>query len=125
MDGFIEVARVADIEPGTMRDFEVENHRLLVANVGGEYFVTDAHCAHLGGPLWQGVLEGHVVTCPWHGSQYDVRDGSCLRWTHWKGAVLTVAELARHPRPIRSYESRVEDGTLFVGPQKPPGGVPE
>ena len=34
--------------------------------------------------------------------------------------MLTVAELARHPRPLRAYEVKVEDGKVFVGPEIPP-----
>jgi 3-phenylpropionate/trans-cinnamate dioxygenase ferredoxin subunit len=73
------------------------------------------------------VLEGSVVTCPWHHSQYDLTDGRVLRWTDWTGVAHTVAELARHPRPIRAYETKVEDGVLWVGPQKPepPVDLPE
>ena len=125
MNGFIEVAAIDGIEPGTMQEVEIEHHRLLVARVGDDYYVTDARCPHMGGPLAKGDLEGTVVTCPRHHSQFDLSDGSCLRWTNWKGPVLTVAELARHPRPLRAYETKVEDGKLYMGPQKQPGRVPE
>lgn len=125
MSGFIEVTGIEGIEPGTMREVEVERHRLLVARVGDEYYVTDARCPHLGGPLVKSNLEGTVVTCPWHHSQFDLADGSCIRWTDWTGPVLTVAELARHPRPLRTYETKVEDGRLYMGTQKKPGRVPE
>jgi 3-phenylpropionate/trans-cinnamate dioxygenase ferredoxin subunit len=125
MSGFIEVTRTDGLEPGTMREVEVDGHKLLVARVGEEYYVTDARCPHLGGHLAEGALEGTVVTCPRHHSQFDLADGSCVRWTDWKGAVLTVAELAKHPRPLRAFESKVEDGKVLVGPQKPLGSVPE
>ena len=123
MAGFMPLASTDSVRPDSMTEVELEGHRFLVARVGEEYFVTDARCPHLGGPLVKGVLEGSVITCPWHHSQFDLRDGSCLRWTSFKGAVLTVAELARHPRPLRAYECKVEDGTLLVGPEKPPGRV--
>jgi 3-phenylpropionate/trans-cinnamate dioxygenase ferredoxin subunit len=124
MSGFIEVTGTDGLEPGTMREVEVDGHKLLVARVGEEYYVTDARCPHLGGHLAEGALEGTVVTCPRHHSQFDLADGSCVRWTDWKGAVLTVAELAKHPRPLRAFESKVEGGKVLVGPQKPPGRVP-
>jgi 3-phenylpropionate/trans-cinnamate dioxygenase ferredoxin subunit len=125
MSGFIEVTSTDGLEPGTMREVEVDGHKLLIARVGDSYHVTDARCPHLGGHLAEGVLEGTVVTCPRHHSQFDLADGSCLRWTDWKGAVLTIAELAKHPRPLRAYDSKVEDGKVFVGAQKTPGRVPE
>ncbi|MCE5190568.1 MAG: Rieske 2Fe-2S domain-containing protein [Actinomycetia bacterium] len=125
MEGFIEVTTTESFEPGTMRAVELDGHKLLVSRVGDDYFVTDARCPHIGGPLAEGELNGTVVTCPSHHSQFDVTDGSCLRWTDWKGPVLTIAELVQHPRPLRAYESTVEDGKVLVGPQKPQGAVPE
>lgn len=122
MDEFIEVMVADDIEDGTMRAVEVGGHKLLVAKVDGEFYVSDEHCPHLHGDLPRGRLEGTVVTCPWHGSQFDLRDGSVVRWTDWSGVVKTMAEFARHPRPLRVYETQVEGGVLHVGPQKAPPG---
>ena len=119
MSDFIALTTIEGIEPGTMLQVDLDGHEFLVARVGEKFMVTDARCAHLGGHLARGVLEGTVVTCPLHHSQYDLVDGSVLRWTDWPGVAHTVAALARHPRPIRAYESKVEGGTLMVGPQKP------
>lgn len=125
MSDFIELTSTEGIEPGTMKAVDLDDHHFLVTRVGDDFFVTDARCPHLGGHLDKGVLEGSVVTCPRHHSQFDLSDGSCLRWTDWKGAVLTVAELARHPRPLRAYECKVDNGMVLVGTQKSPGSVPE
>jgi 3-phenylpropionate/trans-cinnamate dioxygenase ferredoxin subunit len=119
MDEFVRLTPVQEDAPGTMRRADLGGHEFLVARVGDEYFVTDARCAHLGGDLTRGTLDHTVVTCPSHGSQFDVTDGRVLRWTDWSGPVLSVAELLRHPRPIRAFESKVEDGSVWVGPQKP------
>jgi 3-phenylpropionate/trans-cinnamate dioxygenase ferredoxin component len=119
MSDFIELTDTEGLEPGMMRRVALESHEFLVARVGDEYYVTDGRCAHLGGDLSRGVLNGTVVTCPLHHSQYDLTDGRVLRWTDWSGVVLSVAELLRHPRPIRAYDSKVEDGKVLVGPQKP------
>ena len=127
MADFIPLVDIEGFENGTMRQVDLEGHEFLVARVDDEFYVTDARCAHLGGHLARGVLEGSVVTCPLHHSQYDVRDGSVLRWTDWSGVALSVARLARHPRPIRAYESKVEDGKVWVGQQKdcPPVRIDE
>lgn len=93
---------------------------MLVARVEDEYFVTDARCPHLGGHLDEGTLEGSIVTCPRHHSRFDLRDGRVVRWTDWEGAVLSVGKLLRHPRPLRTYAVRVEDGSIMVGPEKAP-----
>lgn len=119
MADFIELTSIDGFDNETMREVELEGHEFLVAKVEGEFYVTDARCAHLGGHLARGVLEGSVVTCPLHHSQYDLRDGTVLRWTDWSGMALSVAKLTRHPRPIRAYECKVDAGKIWVGPQKP------
>lgn len=50
-----------------------------VFNVGGKFCATQAKCTHRGGPLNEGKLDGSTVTCPWHGTQYDVCSGAVLR----------------------------------------------
>ena len=120
MSEFLEVAGAAEIGDGQMHGFEIDGHELLVANVGGTFHVADARCPHLHGHLVRGTLEGTVLTCPVHHSQFDLVDGHVVRWTDWTGVVKSMAELARHPRPLRVYESSVVDGRVFVGPEKPP-----
>lgn len=120
MSDYLEVMKVDTLIDGVMVTVSVDGHDLLVAKVGDEFFVADAHCPHLHGPLSKGELDGSIVTCPWHGSQFDLTDGRCVRWTEWEGAVKTMAQLVRHPRPLRVYETRLEEGMLFVGPQKEP-----
>ncbi len=120
MSSFIEILPEQDLADGEMKQVEVDSHPLLLARVGDAYFAADAHCPHLHGNLTKGSLEGTIVTCPWHGSQFDLTDGSVVRWTEFTGAVKTMVELVRHDRPLRVYETLVENGAVFVGPQKPP-----
>jgi 3-phenylpropionate/trans-cinnamate dioxygenase ferredoxin component len=123
MEGFIPLTTTAGIENGGMKAASVEDHEMLVAHVGDEYFVSDAKCPHMGGHLPDGMLEGTVLTCPRHHSMFDLRDGRVLRWTDWEGATLTVGKLLRHPRPLRTYKVHVEGATILVGPEKTPPPV--
>jgi len=50
-----------------------------VFNVAGSFCATQAKCTHRGGPLNEGTLDGSTVTCPWHGSQFNVCTGAVLR----------------------------------------------
>ena len=72
---FVRAARKEEIPPGTIREFQVDGKPVALANVGGTFYAIDNTCLHRGGPLGQGVLDGGVVTCPWHGWQYDVTSG--------------------------------------------------
>ena len=72
---FARAAKTAEIVPGTIKDFQVEGKPVAVANVDGKFFAISNTCLHRGGPLGQGPLEGKIVTCPWHGWEYDVMTG--------------------------------------------------
>ena len=50
-----------------------------VFNVGGTICATQAKCTHRQGPLSKGKLDGSTVTCPLHGSQFNVCTGEVLR----------------------------------------------
>jgi nitrite reductase (NADH) small subunit len=76
--GFMRVARQDEIPAGAIREFQVEGQTLAIANVGGKFFAIHNTCLHRGGPLAEGTLSGKVVTCPWHGWQYDVTTGKLV-----------------------------------------------
>ncbi len=120
MSEYIEIPGVGDMRSGELRQADVDGHELLVARDGDRFYVADNRCPHLGGRLSKGALDGTIVTCHLHHSQFDLSDGRVVRWTDWSGAVLTIAELARHPRPLRIYEVKVEGDAVFVGPEIPP-----
>jgi nitrite reductase (NADH) small subunit len=79
MGEFVRVAGTNDVKPGHGIVAEVNGKTLAVFNVDGTYHVTDNDCVHRGGPLGEGDLEGHVVSCPWHGWQFDVTTGECVK----------------------------------------------
>ena len=61
-----------------MKSVEVAGKKLVVYNVEGDFYATSATCVHQGGPLGDGLLDGCVVTCPWHAWQFDIRTGEAI-----------------------------------------------
>ncbi len=78
MADYIRVIGVKDIPPGIGHVTEVNGQTIAIFNVDGTFFALDNTCAHRGGPLGEGELEGEVVTCPWHSWEYNVRTGISL-----------------------------------------------
>ncbi|QDT47659.1 Ferredoxin CarAc [Symmachiella dynata] len=79
MSNRIRVAAVADIPPGTAKEVFAGERILAVYHVDGKFYALDGICPHAGGPLGEGTLQGNIVTCPWHGWQFDVTSGQhCL-----------------------------------------------
>lgn len=81
----VRVAAVGDVPPGTSKEVLADDKVVALFNVGGTFHALDGVCPHAGGPLGEGTLRGTIVTCPWHGWQFDVTTGrNCLnaRLTH-------------------------------------------
>ncbi|MEE9167999.1 MAG: Rieske (2Fe-2S) protein [Candidatus Neomarinimicrobiota bacterium] len=66
------------LDPGHGKVVTVEDHPVALFNVSGEYFALDNTCPHRGGSLGWGKLNGEVVTCPWHGWEFNCRTGEAL-----------------------------------------------
>lgn len=75
MDKWIRLCSIADCPPGEAREFVVEDRIIALFHTADSFFALDGVCPHQGGPLGKGKLSGTIVTCPWHGWQFDVRTG--------------------------------------------------
>jgi nitrite reductase/ring-hydroxylating ferredoxin subunit len=80
--------------------FDVHGSRIAIASIGGAFYAFGDTCTHLGCSLAEGDLEATIVTCPCHGSQFDVTTGDVVRGP------------AREP--VRSYPVRLEGDALQV-----------
>jgi nitrite reductase (NADH) small subunit len=78
MSNLVKVAVTKEVTPGTGKVVEAEGRSLALFNVSGTFYAIDNTCTHMGGPLGEGDLAGEVVTCPWHGAQFNVRTGEVL-----------------------------------------------
>jgi 3-phenylpropionate/trans-cinnamate dioxygenase ferredoxin component len=103
----IEVAKVSDIPAGTMKSIKVEGKQLLLSNVEGKFYAINGTCTHAGGDLSKGKLESTIVTCPRHGSRFDVTTGVCL-----SGPKLGIFKPKIKNEEI--YEVRVENNIVTI-----------
>lgn len=76
--GFVKVCKVSDIKEGIMKKFEVEGKEILVSNIDGNFYAINNKCTHRNGDLSNGKLEGNIVTCPKHGSKFNVTTGKVV-----------------------------------------------
>jgi len=71
----VRVASVNEVKEGEGRVVSANGVPIALFKVDGEFYAIHNTCLHKGGPLGEGFLDGNVVTCPWHGWQYDVTTG--------------------------------------------------
>ena len=100
---FVKVALTTEIPEGKMKTVQMTGREVCLANIGGTYYAIGNLCTHAHGPLSQGLLKEHIVTCPWHGSQFDIRTGEVKR-----GPAMTAEP---------AYEVKL-DGTTILLRQK-------
>jgi len=96
---FKKLGKASRIPPGSGMSFRFGNKRIAVFNVDGQFFGTDDACPHRGAPLGEGPLTGSIVTCTWHGWEFDVCTG--------KNAVDD--DLC-----VKTYPVQNRKGTLYV-----------
>lgn len=100
----VKVTEVSRVAAGTGAVVDAEGTAIAVFNIGGTFYAIANACTHVGGPLGKGQVEGTTVTCPWHGSQFNVTSGQVLRGP------------AR--RPVATYPVRVQGDDVFVAVEK-------
>ncbi|MCG8603441.1 Rieske 2Fe-2S domain-containing protein [bacterium] len=90
MAEFVTVAHRDELKPGECKVVEAKDRQIAIHNVDGAYYATDNVCGHKGGPLGDGDLDGKIVTCPWHGWEYDVTTGENTWDPNIKVAIFEV-----------------------------------
>ncbi len=113
-DRVVQVAKTGELKDGSMKEFTVEGREIFLARVGDRIFAADNICPHMGGKLGRGKLNGTIVTCPRHHSQFDLVDGRVVRWTDWNPVILPFAKILRSPRPIVTFPVTVEGDNILV-----------
>lgn len=76
---FEKAANLSEIPAGSIKEVQVAGQAIALANVGSTVYAISNTCLHRGGPLGEGQMDGRVVTCPWHGWQFDVTTGKAVQ----------------------------------------------
>lgn len=101
-DGFVAVAKTGDLQPGEIKWVAVDRERVVLANVDGEFCALRDVCGHKNAPLSRGRLIGHLIECPLHFAQFDMRTGKLVN-----GPISA---------DISVYEVRVDGDTIYARP---------
>lgn len=100
MSEFVRVARVADLPDPGKQVVEVDERLIALFHVSGTFWALDDVCTHDEGPLAEGQLVDHQITCPRHGARFDIRTGAALSLPATRATV--------------AHEVKVEAGDVFI-----------
>lgn len=99
---FVRVAAAGEIDEHAAKIVTIGRYDVAIFKVGDEFKAYENVCPHQGGPVGEGIVDGATVTCPWHAWCFDLRTGK-----------LTLGDFAE----LRSFESYVEGGAIFISTQ--------
>jgi len=102
---YYEVTDEQALPKGERLYVEIDDKPVIIFNVDGEYFAIDDECTHDNGPLGDGELTDHHVTCPRHGAKFDIKTGKALTLPAVKN--------------VNTYPIRVTNGKIEIGVLKP------
>ena len=97
----IIACKTTEIVSGQMKKITVGGKEIIVSNFDGNYFAIDDTCTHSGASLSEGKLEDSILTCDWHGAQFDCKNGKLIKFP------AKIADL-------KSYKIVVESDNIFV-----------
>jgi nitrite reductase/ring-hydroxylating ferredoxin subunit len=94
------LCKTEDVPENELNQFTLRGNEILVINRNKEFYCLDARCTHAGAPLAEGKLENNILTCPWHGSRFNIETGEVVRGPAKK--------------QLRKYNSIVKENNLLV-----------
>src|SRR5215204_3939358 len=102
-EGYQKAANKKDLPEGGLLKVEPQGRPIVLSMVDGKVYAMDAVCSHEGGPLEEGTLDKHNLTCPWHYAIFDVRNATVSDQTVWA-------------TDLNSYQVEVdeESGDIYV-----------
>lgn len=105
------VCELSELAPGERKIMTVGQYSIGVFNVNGKFYALRNVCPHQLAPLCLGRItgtaphgevgeykwerEGEIIRCPWHGWEFDIKDGKSV--------------FNPHKMKVRTYEVTVED----------------
>lgn len=128
MNKFIEAIKAHEIAPGGMKAVEIEGNEIVICNAEGKFYGLKRRCGHMNSPLEKGTLDGIILTCAMHCAQFDITTGEALcgpvpaylsdekpppRIEKYLQDVDVLMQ-AIHTHSIRTYETRLEDGSVMI-----------
>jgi len=114
MSNLVEVGKTNELENGAIKEVLTEGREILLARVGDDYYAADNRCPDMRGKLSRGKVEGTMITCPVHGSQFDLKSVEVVRWLKGSGLLSKIGKALKSPQPLKTYNVMVTGDRVLV-----------
>jgi nitrite reductase/ring-hydroxylating ferredoxin subunit len=116
----VEAAKSDEVREGTVFAAVLAGTKIGLTRVNGAVQAFVNKCPHLGLPLTKGKIADGVITCPFHGSSFDLCSGADKAWVtgllgvKLPGAITGVIAMGKTPHGITKLAASEADGKIFV-----------
>jgi nitrite reductase/ring-hydroxylating ferredoxin subunit len=97
---FAKLCEKSLLPVGELRAFKIKGFEILAVNLDGKVSCFDGRCSHAGAPLAEGTLDGEILTCPWHYSQFNITNGKVLKGPAYKS--------------LNVFKVQERDGSIYI-----------
>lgn len=105
---YVRVASVSDVGMGMILPVEAQGVKMLLTQVGGQFYAAQRKCPHLGFNLCRGSIEERSVVCPLHKAKFDLASGAVER----DPKLLFINMKAKSS--LKTYQVKVLDNDIYV-----------
>lgn len=115
-----KIATTSDVSADKVLKTRVNGQSVLVAKVDDKYCAIANKCPHLGLPLAKGKFENGVITCPFHGSKFEMCTGKNVEWVEsfvgipLPGAAKKMMAMGKNPTDIARFTVTQDGEDLFI-----------
>jgi nitrite reductase/ring-hydroxylating ferredoxin subunit len=116
----IKIATTADVTAGKVFKANANGQAVLVAKVGDKYCSIANKCPHLGLPMAKGKFENGIITCPFHGSKFEICTGKNVEWVDsvvgipLPGFAQKMMAMGKAPTDVANFVVTTEGADLFI-----------
>lgn len=116
----ISIGKTSNFPEGKAQVARAGDTAIVVNHVNGQFYAVENRCPHMGLPLGAKKVEGAIITCPFHGSKFDMCTGENLDWVaNFAGVKLPewsrkLAAMGKKPQSLKTFRVFAEDEILFV-----------
>lgn len=104
-----------NLQPGEMKEFKVNQISILLIHYKEKYYAVSNKCTHLGCKLSKGTLEENILTCPCHGSKFEITNGKLVEWiSRWPRFISSLTKSLGLARPLVVYPIVEKDNDVYI-----------